>query len=469
MASFDYDLAIIGAGSAGLTAARLARFFAKRVALIDKGRLGGDCLHYGCVPSKALIKASRVAHEVATAQRWGLSPQHLPNGLAAVNARVRHAVTEVGKLDDAQVLAELGVDVLLGGATFRDPHTLRVADRDITAKFVLIASGSRPAVPDIEGLAEVGYLTNEDVFDLGRLPGRLAVIGGGPIGVELAQALHRLGSTVTIVQRRPHLIPRDDADMIDVLERQFADEGIDIRLATAPTAARREGADIVLSLNPHELRVDTVLCAVGRVPNVETLGLDAAGVAADDRGIAVNDRLQTSQSHIYAAGDVTGGPAFTHYAGHQAAHAVRNAFVPIKAAYSPGHLPWVTFTDPEVAHVGRTEAESQAAGDAYDVIRFPYSHNERAVTDAEPVGLMKFLIDGKRRFIGAHIAGHNAGEMINELTLAMNNDLTIDAIIGSIHAYPTYSFAIPIALYEYVLTQNPSAAAKAGRYLSRLT
>ncbi len=469
MPSFDYDLAIIGAGSAGLTAARLTRFFAKRVALIDKERLGGDCLNYGCVPSKALIKASRVAYEAATAQRWGLPAQHLPRGLAAVNARVHHAITEIGKLDDAGVLAELGVDVLLGGATFRDPHTLRVRDRDITAKFVLIASGSRPVVPDIEGLTEVGYLTNEDVFDLTQLPGRLAVIGGGPIGVELAQALHRLGSTVTVLQRGRHLIPRDDADMIEVLERQFADEGIDVRLATRPTVARREGADIVLSSDPHELRVDAILCAIGRVPNVETLGLDAAGVTVNDRGIAVNDRLQTSQSHIYAVGDVTGGPAFTHYAGHQAAHAVRNIFVPIKAAFSPGHLPWVTFTDPEIAHVGRTEAEVQAAGDIYDVIRFPYSHNERAVTDAEPAGLMKFLIDGKRRFIGVHIAGNCAGEMINEMTLAMNNDLTVDAIIGSIHAYPTYSFAIPTALYDYALTQNPSTAAKIGRFLSRLT
>ncbi|MGB7798779.1 MAG: FAD-dependent oxidoreductase [Pseudonocardiaceae bacterium] len=467
--SFDYDLAIIGAGSAGLTAARFARFFAKRVALIDKDRLGGDCLHYGCVPSKALIKASRVAHEAATAQRWGLSTQDLPRGLAAVNARVRHAVNEVGKLDDAEVLADLGVDVLLGGATFRDPHTLRVGPRDVTAKFILIASGSRPAVPDIEGLAEVGYLTNEDVFDLCDLPERLAVVGGGPIGVELAQALHRLGSTVTVLQRGPHLLPRDDAELIEVLERQFTDEGIDVRLATRPTAARREGADVVLSSDSPELRVDVILCAVGRVPNVETLGLDAAGITTNDRGIVVNDRLQTSQSHIYAVGDVTGGPAFTHYAGHQAAHAVRNVFVPIKAAFSPGHLPWVTFTDPEIAHVGRTEADVQAAGDTYDVVRFPYSHNERAVTEAEPIGLMKFLIDDKRRFIGAHIAGKCAGEMINELTLAMNNDLTVDAIIGSIHAYPTYSFAIPIALYEYALTQNPSTAARVGRFLSRLT
>ncbi|MGB9278691.1 MAG: FAD-dependent oxidoreductase [Pseudonocardiaceae bacterium] len=469
VSSFDYDLAIIGAGSAGLTAARLARFFGKRVALIDNDRLGGDCLHYGCVPSKALIKASRVAYEAATAQRWGLSAQRLPKGLAAVNVRVRQAVDDVGELDDAVMLSELGVDVLLGGATFRDPHTLRVAERDVTAKFVLIASGSRPAVPHVEGLAEVGYLTNEDVFDLSDLPERLAVIGGGPIGVELAQALHRLGSTVTVLQRGPHLIPRDDTDMIDVLERQFAAEGIDVRLGTRPSAARREGEDIVLTLGDEALRVDAVLCAVGRVPNVETLGLGAAGIGSSHRGITINKRLQTNQSHIYAVGDVTGGPAFTHYAGHQAAHAVRNIFVPVKAAFASGHLPWVTFTDPEIAHVGRTETQLRAAGDTCDIIRFPYTHNERAVTDAEPVGLMKFLIDDKRRLVGAHIAGQCAGEMINELTLAMNNDLTVDAIIGSIHAYPTYSFAIPIALYDYALTQKPSMAARIGRFLSRLT
>ncbi|MGH3897021.1 MAG: dihydrolipoyl dehydrogenase family protein [Pseudonocardiaceae bacterium] len=473
MPSFEYDLAIIGAGSGGLTAARLARFFAKRVALIDKDRLGGDCLHYGCVPSKALIKASRVAHEAATAVRWGLSVQPVHAGLAAVNARVQRAIADIGKLDDVEALSELGVDVLLGGATFRDPHTLRVRDRDVTAKFVLIASGSRPAVPDVEGLAEVGYLTNEDVFDLNDLPARLAVIGGGPIGVELAQALHRLGSTVTVLQRGPHLIPRDDAEMIEILERHFADEGIDVRLDTRLSEVHRDGGDVVLTLGPTvdagELRVDQILCAVGRVPTVESLELDAAGVLTNARGIAVNGLLQTNQSHIYAVGDVTGGPAFTHYAGHQAAHAVRNIFVPIKAKFAPGHLPWVTFTDPEIAHVGRTEAQVRAAGDSCEIVRFPYSHNERAVTDAEPVGLMKFLIDGKRRLIGAHIAGQCAGELINELTLAMNNDLTVDAIISSIHAYPTYSFAIPIALYDYALTENPSTVAKVGRFLSRLT
>lgn len=295
------------------------------------------------------------------------------------------------------------------------------------------------------------------------------MIGGGPIGVELAQALHRLGSAVTIVQRRPHLIPRDDADMIEILERQFVGEGIDVRLNARPRSARREGGDLVLTLGPDKLRVDAILCAVGRVPNVEALGLDAAGVTATDRGIHVNDLLQTSQPHIYAVGDVTGGPAFTHYAGHQAVHAVRNIFVPIRAAFSPGHLPWVTFTDPEIAHVGRTESEIAATGDTCEVIRFPYSHNERAVTEAGTVGLMKFLIDGKRRLIGAHIAGHAAGEMINELTLAMNNDLSVDAIIGSIHAYPTYSFAIPIARTTTCSPTIQAPQPRSAASLSRLT
>ncbi|MBA2309915.1 MAG: FAD-dependent oxidoreductase [Pseudonocardiales bacterium] len=470
MAAFDYDLAIIGGGSGGLTAARLARFFEKRVALIDKERLGGDCLYYGCVPSKALIKASRVAHEAATAQRWGLTPHPAQADLGGVNARVAQAIEAIGELDSPEALGKIGVDVLLGGATFVDEHTLQAGERRITAKFVLIASGSTPAVPDVPGLAEVGYLTNEDVFDLTNLPKRLGVIGGGPIGVELAQAFARLGSQVTVLQRGPRLIPRDDEDMIDILERQFAEDGIDVRFNVEVSAASSDGGDKVLTLGDgSELRVDDILCAVGRVPTVSSLALEAAGVTTAGRGIPVNDLLQTNQQHIYAVGDVTGGPAFTHYAGYQAAHAVRNIFVPVKAKFSPGLLPWVTFTEPEIAHVGMTEAEARAAGVTCDVVRFPYSHNERAVTDAEPVGMMKFLIDGKRRLIGAHIGGHCAGELINELTLAMNNELTVDAIIGSIHAYPTYSFAIPIALYDYAMTDNPSTAAKFGRFLSRLT
>ncbi len=469
MATFDYDLAIIGGGSAGLTAARLARFFEKRVALVDKDRLGGDCLHYGCVPSKALIKASRVAHEAATAQRWGLTPQRVDVDLGGVNGRVLQAIEQIGDLDSPEALGKIGVDVLLGGARFVDDHTLLVGKQTITAKFVLIASGSTPAVPDVPGLAEVGFLTNEDVFDLTNLPKRLGVIGGGPIGVELAQAFARLGSQVTVLQRGPRLIPKDDEDMIDILEHQFAEDGIDVRFKVEVKAVRADAGEKVLDLNAAELAVDEILCAVGRAPTMDSLGLDAAGVTTGRRGIPVNDLLQTNKPHIYAVGDVTGGPAFTHYAGYQAAHAVRNIFVPVKSKFSPGQLPWVTFTDPEIAHVGVTEAQAREAGTVCDIVRFPYSHNERAVTDAEPVGMMKFLIDGKRRLIGAHIGGQNAGELINELTLAMNNDLTVDSIISSIHAYPTYSFAIPIALYDYALADNPSTAAKFGRFLSRLT
>ena len=472
MPTYDYDLAIIGGGSAGLTAAKVARFFAKSVALLDKERLGGDCLYYGCVPSKALIKAARVMHEVKTADRWGLQLNGLDVTLGAVNGRVQSAIQDVAQIDSEGNLRKMGVDVVLGGASFLDEHTLQSGRRRLTAKYVLIASGSRAARPQIPGLDEAGYLTNEDVFDLQNLPGRLAVIGGGPIGVELAQAFRRLGASVTVLQRGPHLLPRDDLDLIAIIERTFADEGIDVCYETETAAVRVEDGTKVLQLTGKytgELRVDQILVAVGRTPNIETLALEKAGVRSTPRGIPVNEKLQTNQPHIYAAGDVVGGKQFTHYAGYQAAQATRNIFLPLKLKFAPGYVPWVTFTDPEIGHVGPTEAEAKQTGKEYSVVKFPYSMLERAVTDQDPVGLMKFIIDGKRRIIGCHIAGAAAGEMINEITLAMNNDLTVDKVIGSIHAYPTYSFGIPIALYDYVLNEEPATIARVGRFLSRLT
>ncbi len=473
MASFDYDLAIIGGGSAGLTAAKLARFFGKRVVTIDKERLGGDCLHYGCVPSKALIKASRIAHEIRTAHRWGLEVDGVrPVNLGDVNDGVQRAIDHIAALDSPDVLAEMGVDVKLGGACFVDDHTLRVGGTErVSAKYILIATGSRPAGTQVEGLAEVGYDTNESLFDLAELPARLAVIGGGPIGVEMGQAFQRLGSQVTIIQRGDSLIPKDDVDCIATLEECFAAEGIDVRLRTEATRARREGDDIVLDLtgDQSELRVDRVLVAVGRTPNLEDLDLDAAGIEHDDRHIPVNDRFQTNVSHVYAAGDIIGGPQFTHYAGFQAAHAARNIFLPVKSKFDPGPLPWVTFTDPEVGHVGITEQEATATGAEVTIVRFPYAHNERAVTDNDHVGLMKFLIDDRRHIVGCHIVGAHAGELINEITLAMKHDITVDGIVGTIHAYPTYSFGLPIALMDYVVNESPSTIAKVGRFLSKLT
>jgi pyruvate/2-oxoglutarate dehydrogenase complex dihydrolipoamide dehydrogenase (E3) component len=500
MATYDYDLVILGGGSAGLTAAKVGRFFAKKVALVDKDKLGGDCLYYGCVPSKALIKAARVMHEVKTSARWGLQLHGLDVTLGAVNGRVQSAIQDVARIDSKENLNKMGVDVFLAGdegASFLDDHTIAAGPDRLTAKYVLIVTGSRAAKADVPGLAEAGYLTNEDVFDLQNLPRRLGVIGGGPIGVELAQAFRRLGSDVTVLQRAPHLIPRDDADLIAILERTFADEGIAVHYDTQPAAVRVENGEKLIDLvgahgrAPHNggspphggsppdgpapshggapLRVDEILVAVGRTPNVEQLKLENAGVTYSPRGIPVNDKLQTNVSHIYAAGDVVGGLQFTHYAGYQAAQAVRNIFLPLKLKFDPGLVPWVTFTDPEIGHVGLTEAEAKRNVKECHVVTFPYAELERAVTDQDPVGLMKFIIDGKRRIIGCHIAGNAAGEMINEITLAMNNDLTVDKVIGSIHAYPTYSFGIPVALYDFVLNDEPAAIAKVGRFLSRLT
>src|SRR5579875_2812174 len=468
-----YDLAIIGGGSAGLSAARVARFFPhKRVAILDKERLGGDCLHYGCVPSKALIGSARVAHAIASAPRYGLPPvpEIRPYPLGPINRRVAEAIAAVEQLDAEDDLRRQGIEILLGETRFLDARTLRVGQTTITARHVLICTGSRPVEPPIPGLREAGFYTNETIFAVERPIPRLAVIGGGPIGVELGQALARLGSSVTIINHGERLLPRDDAEIAAVLENALVAKGIAVANRTEIIAARREGDEAVLTLrgaHAGELRGDAILVAVGRRPNVEGLNLEAAGVHYTERGIVVDRSLRTSAPHIYAAGDVTGGPLFTHYAGYQAAQAVRNIFLPLKLSFKPGVLPWVTFTDPEVAHAGLTEDEARARGKPFTVLRLPYARVERAVTDHDTTGLMKFIIDGRRRFLGCHIAGTNAGELINELALAMNNKLTVDDVIGSIHAYPTYSFAMPIALYDYVLNERPTTLAKIGRWLSR--
>lgn len=470
-----YDLVIIGGGSAGLAAARVAHFFPrKRVAILDKERLGGDCLHYGCVPSKTLIGSARAAHALANAPRYGLPSvrDERPYPLGPINRRIAEAIAAVAQLDDEEDLRRQGIAILLGETRFLDAHTLRVGQTTITARHVLICTGSRPVEPPIPNLRETGFYTNETIFAVERPIPRLAVIGGGPIGVELGQALARLGSDVTIINHGERLLPRDDAEVVAVLENALAAEGIAVANRTEVVAVRREDDEAVLTLrgaHAGELRVDAILVAVGRRPNVEGLNLEAAGVHYNERGIVVDRYLRTSAPHIYAAGDVTGGPLFTHYAGYQAAQAVRNIFLPLKLRFKPGVLPWVTFTDPEIAHAGLTEAEARARGKPFTVLRLPYARVERAITDRDTAGLMKFIIDERRRFLGCHIAGTNAGELINELALAMNNRLTVDNVIGSVHAYPTYSFAMPIALYDYVLNEQPTALARFGRWLSRFT
>lgn len=465
MPRYDVDLAVVGAGSAGLTAARLARWFGLRVALIDRERLGGDCLHYGCVPSKALIKASRVAHEMRHADRWGLPPHDVTADLDRVNGRVAEVIATVGRLDGEAALAAEGIEIALGPAHFLDAHTLQVGERRIRAAAVLLATGSGPAVPDTPGLTDEGYLTNEDVFGLDVLPPRLAVLGGGPVGAELAQALARLGSTVTVLTRAAGLLPREDPELVALLAGQFAADGIVVHAGVEVRAVRRDGPDLVLEVSGGPaVRVDRILGATGRRPNVAGLGLAAAGVVHGPDGVPVDDRLRTNIGNVYAAGDVTGGPAYTHFAGYQAAHAVRNIALPGRgAAFDPGAVPRVTFTDPEIAAVGRADD-----GTAYDVVRLPYSRHERALTDGAGPGLVKILVGRDRRILGAHIAGHNAGELVDELTLAMNRRLTVDEIVGSIHAYPTYSFGLPIALHEYQ-RRRPGRALRLGRLLTRLT
>lgn len=453
MARYSYDITIIGGGSGGLTAARLAQALGARVALIDKERLGGDCLHYGCVPSKSLIHVAKVAQQARHAAQLGLVPAELKPDMAKVTAYVQGVIERAAQ---AEITYTEGVDVRLGAFQFTGKHEFTLDGTPLSSQSFVLATGSRPLVPNIPGLKQTGFLSNEQAFDLTQLPRRLIVVGGGPIGCELAQAFARLGAQVTIVHGPERLLSKEDPDASQALARAFEREGIRIVTGTRMTAVRREGDEKVVEARQGdatiEVRGDEILVALGRVPNVDGLGLEAAGVAVEKKGVAVNDYLQTSANNIYAIGDVIGGYLFSHVAAYHAGVAVRNILVPIgrtKVGYDA--LPWVTFTDPEVARVGMTEEEAMQQG-AVRVIRFPYGEIDRAQAEAEAEGFIKLVLGAKNdEILGAHIVGAHAGELLPEITLAMKNKLGLNAIFGTIHAYPTYATGLQQAAFEAYL------------------
>ena len=354
-----YDLVIVGAGSGGLSAAAFAAQLGVRVALVEKHRIGGDCTWTGCVPSKTLLKTAKVAHEMRTADRYGLSAAEPRVDLKAVMAHVRDVIGEIAKEESPEALRAEGIEVVLGEARFVDPHTLVAGDTTLAARRFLIATGAHPFVPPIRGLDDVDYLTYETVWDLETLPRHLLIVGGGPIGCEIAQAFRRLGAEVTLLASRDRLLPRDDPQASRVLAKVFEEEGIRVlfearvELVWKDEAATADG--IHVGEGGNGLVGDALLLATGRRPTVTGLDLDKAGVLYSEQGIQVDDNLRTSQQHIYAAGDCTGGLQFTHYAGWQAVMAVRNALLPGASKGVTEQVPWTTFTDPEVAHIGLTE------------------------------------------------------------------------------------------------------------------
>ena len=445
-----YNLVVIGAGTAGLVCAAGAAGLGARVALIERHLLGGDCLNTGCVPSKALIRAARAAHEARTGAVYGLGPD--PQGalpdFAAIMARMRRLRAEISRHDSARRFRDqLGVDVFLGEARFTGADGVEVAGRHLTFHRAALCTGARAALPDLPGLSAAEPLTNETLFTLTALPRRLAVLGGGPVGCEMAQAFARFGSRVTLVQHGPQLLAREDGEVAALLAAVFAREGIAVRLGSRVTGVRIENGERVLDLDgaggPDQLRVDAILVAAGRAPNVEGLGLDTAGIEIDRHGVRVDDRLRTTNPRVFAAGDICSPFKFTHAADAQARILLANALFPGRQKASRLVVPWCTFTDPEVAHVGLTAAQAEAQGIKATTLTVALTDVDRCVLDGESEGFARVhLRRGTDTILGATIVGRHAGEMIAELALAMTAGLGLGVIGRTIHPYPTRTEAV---------------------------
>jgi pyruvate/2-oxoglutarate dehydrogenase complex dihydrolipoamide dehydrogenase (E3) component len=458
-----YNLVVVGAGSAGLISAAIAAGLGARVALVERHYLGGDCLNVGCVPSKGVIRASRMVAEARRAQKevgLALADGAEPDFGAAM-ARMRRIRAQISSEDAAaRYRDELGVDVFLGDGRFTGRNTLEVGGATLRFAKAVVATGARAVALPIEGLDEVGYLTNETVFNLTERPERLAVIGAGPIGCELAQAFRRLGSEVVVIHADSHVLPREDRDAAAILEKRLADEGVRIvNGAKIEKVGRRGDAKSVRYVDESgratEAAVDEILLGVGRAPNVDGLGLEEAGVAYDARrGVHVNDYLQTSNKRIYAAGDICMSWKFTHAADAAAKIVVQNALFLRTKKLSSLVMPWCTYTDPEVAHVGLYESEAQARGIGTDTYRVPLSDVNRAVADGDEEGFVKVHVrKGSDKIVGATIVASHAGEMISEITLAMVGKLVgklgLGTILNTIHPYPTQAEGIKRAAGLY--------------------
>ncbi|WP_017716624.1 dihydrolipoyl dehydrogenase family protein [Kamptonema formosum] len=434
----EYDLVIIGGGSGGLVVASAAAQLKAKVALVERHRLGGDCLWFGCVPSKSLIRASRAAYEVKNASRFGIDCENIEIDFAKASAHVRQAIAAIEPHDSPARFESLGVEVIFGSGQFTDRQTFEVSGRKLRARAFVIATGSRPKIPQIPGLSEAGCLTNERVFELGERPESLAIIGAGPIGCELGQAFYRLGSQVTVIGSREQILPKEDPEAAAVVRQQLESEGIEI--LTGVRAERVEISDgkKVICAGAMKVAVDEILLAAGRVPNVDYLNLEAAGVIVAEKGIAVNKKLQTANPRIYACGDVIGGYQFTHAASYEASVVLKNAlFLPVSEV-NYRVMPWCTFTEPELARVGVTEREARERyGDDVWVLKQEFAGVDRAVAEGATAGFAKIVVRGSGEILGAHLVGASAGELIGEVVMAMAHKLPVSALTRMTHIYPT--------------------------------
>ena len=445
-----YNLVVIGGGSAGLVVAAGAAGLGTRVALVERGPMGGDCLNYGCVPSKALLRSAKAAVQPRDA-RFGVAAASPAVRWPDVAARVQSVIAAIAPHDSVERFRSLGVDVVQGTGRLASPHRVEVqlnagGTRALEAKALVLATGSAPLVPPVPGLAEAGCLTNETVFTHPALPRRLCVLGGGPIGLELGQAFARLGSRVTVVEMLPRILPREDADAAEVVARSLRADGIDLRTGRQAVRVERGPAGKRVLCRPagqadapeEAIEVDEILVAVGRRASLEGLGLEALGVATERGRLKVDARLRTSVRSIYACGDCVGPFQFTHMANQQARVVIQNALLPFKARMDYRVVPWCTFTDPELARVGLSEDEARERGTPYRTITVPLAEMDRAVCDGVTEGFLKILTPpGRDDILGAMLVGAHAGELLHEIVLAMQARLRLRDIATTVHMYPT--------------------------------
>ncbi|MGV0026949.1 mercuric reductase [Phormidesmis priestleyi] len=463
-----YDLVVIGAGTAGLVVAAGAAGLGLglKVAIVEKHLMGGDCLNVGCVPSKTMIRSSRIAAEMRNSHPFGIQSSDVEVDFAAVMERVRRIRAGISDADSAQRFQKLGVDVFLGEARFADAQTIEVADKSLRFKKAVIATGARASQPNIPGLAEARYLTNETVFSLTERPRRLGIIGGGAIGCEFAQTFQRLGCEVVLLHKNDHILDREDDDAAEIIQQTFLREGVQLFLQCTVERVEKTSEGKVIhfkNLNGNDcVTVDEILIGVGRSPNVEKLNLEAIGVEYDKRGVKVNDYLQTTNPKIYAAGDVCMNWKFTHAADAAARIVIKNTlFSPFGLGHSKLSslvMPWATYTDPEVAHVGMYEQDARAKGLEFDTIKIPFEKVDRAIADGETDGFVKILHKkGSDQILGATIVARHAGDLISEVTLAIVGKRGLNTLSGVIHPYPTQAEAIKKAADVYrrtLLTPN---------------
>ena len=462
--SFDTNLVVIGAGSAGLVTAYIAAAVKAKVTLIEKHKMGGDCLNYGCVPSKAILRSAKLLSHVARSKEFGVHSASAEFDFAEVMERVQQVIRDIEPHDSIERYSGLGVDVVQGEARIMSPWSVAVDGRTITARNIVVATGGSPFVPPIEGLDQVDFYTSDTLWEMREQPRKLVVLGGGPIGCELTQAFARLGSSVTQIEMLPKLLLREDDEISAMVREKFEAEGVEVLTGHAARRFfRRDGVSYVVAESDSgsvEIEFDAVIVAVGRAPRTSGFGLEEVGVRLrDNRTIEVNEFLQTSIPTIYACGDVTGPYQFTHVAAHQAwftsVNSLFGLFKRFKADYSV--IPWATFTEPEIARVGLNERDANEQGIDYEVTRYGIDDLDRAIADSEAHGFVKVLtVPGKDRILGVTIVGEHAGDLIAEYVLAMKHGLGLNKILGTIHIYPTLAEANKYAAGEWKRAHAPA-------------